>query len=140
MKVRDILETAEEFPTIVTDATAARAAQLMRASDVRALAVVEGDRLLGIVTDWDIVDALAQRGNELADLPVSTIMTRSDLVTADIDSTLVEANRKLADRQVHHLPILEGGAYRGMICLGLEWTDGGMLTPPVRPTLTGRHP
>ena len=140
MQVRDILDSTEEFPTIVTDATASRAAQLMRANDVRAVAVVEGERLVGIVTDWDIVDALAQKGSELADLPVSAIMTKENLVTVDIDATVVEATRRLAERQVHHLPVLEGGEYRGVICLGLEWAEGGMLAPPVRATLTGRHP
>ena len=141
MLVRDILEeTPVDFPTVVTDDPASRAAEVMRESDVRAVPVVEGERLVGIVTDWDIVDAFAQRGAELATLPVSGIMTSENLITIDIESSAIDASRLLAEHRIHHLPVLEDGKYRGVVCLGLEWSEEGMLAPPVRPTLTARHP
>ena len=140
MLVREILDGTEEFPTIVTDATVSKAAQLMCDHDVRAVAVVEGNTLVGIVTDWDIVDAFAQRASELGELPVSAIMTGENLITIDIEETAAQATARLGQHRVHHLPVLENGEYRGMICLGLEWSEEGMLAPPIRPTLTARHP
>lgn len=140
MRVRDILEGTVEFPTIVTDASVSKAAQLMRDADVRAVAVVESDRLVGIVTDWDIVDAFAARAGELADLPVSAVMTGSNLITIGAEESAAVASEKLRKHRVHHLPVIDGERYVGMICLGLEWTEEGMLTPPLRPTLTARHP
>jgi len=140
MNVREILEGADAFPTIVTDATVRAAAEIMRSHNVRAVPVVENDRLVGIVTDWDVVDALAKSGNELADLPVSAIMTSDKLVTITADSLVAEAINQLQRHRVHHLPVVEGDTYIGMVCLGLEWSEEGMLTPPLRPTLTARHP
>lgn len=140
MLVRQILEETEAFPTIVTDATVHAAAEVMRANDVRAVPVVEGDKLVGIVTDWDIVEAFASEGDDLGERPVSAIMTSEKLFTIDIDATAAYATAKLQEKRVHHLPVLEDERYVGMICLGLEWADEGMLTPPVRPALTARRP
>ncbi|MCB0878364.1 MAG: CBS domain-containing protein [Thermoleophilia bacterium] len=140
MLVRQILEETVAFPTIVTDVTVQEAARTMREADVRAVPVVEGDKLVGIVTDWDIVDAFAQEGDALAERPVSAIMTSEPLFTIEASSTAAYATAKLQERQVHHLPVLDEGRYVGMICLGTEWSEEGMLTPPVRPTLTARRP
>jgi CBS domain-containing protein len=140
MLISEILEQAEEFPTIVTDATVRSAAELMHTQNVRAVPVVESGRLVGIITDWDIVVALADRSSELANAPVSAIMTSQGLVTIERGATAAEAAARLAEHRLHHLPVLDGESYVGMICLGLEWTEQTMLTPPVRPTLTARHP
>lgn len=140
MLVSEILEQSEDFPTIVTDATVRKAAEVMHESNVRALPVVESGRLVGIVTDWDIVVSLAAKAADLADAPVSAIMTKDGLVTIEQSATAAEAAARLAEHRLHHLPVLNGDSYAGMICLGLEWTEQNMLTPPVRPTLTARHP
>lgn len=140
MLVRQILEETEAFPTIVTDAKVRAAASLMREHDVRAIPVVEDRKLLGIVTDWDIVDAFAADGDDLAEMPVSAVMSSSPLWTIDVDATATEATNVLQEHRVHHLPVLDDGRYVGTICLGLEWTEEGMLTPPVRPALTARRP
>jgi CBS domain-containing protein len=140
MLVRQILDETEPFPTIVTDATVRAAAELMRQHEVRAVPVVEGDKLVGIVTDWDIVDAFASEGDGLADRPVSAIMTSEKLYTIDADATAAYATAKLQEKRVHHLPVLEDGRYLGMICLGLEWNIESMMTPPMRPALTARRP
>lgn len=140
MFVREILEGAEAFPTIVTDTTVRAAADVMRKHDVRAVPVVESSRLVGIVTDWDIVDAFASDGEALADRPVSAIMTADKLITIGVDQTAADATTQLQKNRVHHLPVLDGDTYVGMICLGLEWNDDEMLAPPVRPALTARRP
>jgi CBS domain-containing protein len=140
MLVRQILEETEAFPTVVTDVTVAEAARAMRDNDVRAVPVVEGDKLLGIVTDWDIVDAFALEGNSLGERPVSAIMTSEPLITIDAGATAAYATAKLQEKRVHHLPVLDEGRYVGMLCLGTEWNDGSMLAAPVRPTLTARRP
>ena len=140
MLVRQILAETEAFPTIVTDATVCSAAEVMREHDVRAVPVVEGEKLIGIVTDWDIVDAFAAEGDTLAERPVSAIMTSEGLHTIGVDESAADATAKLQEHRVHHLPVLDGDRFVGMLCLGLEWTEEGMLTPPVRPVLTARRP
>lgn len=140
MLVREILDGTESFPTVATDVTVKDAAAAMCAADVRALPVVENDRLVGIVTDWDIVDAFAAEGQDLGARPVSAIMTSEQLITIATDASAADATEQLQKNRVHHLPVLDGDRYVGMLCLGLEWTDGEMLTPPVRPVLTARRP
>lgn len=140
MLVRQILEETEAFPTILTDGTVRSAAETMRRDDVRAVPVVENGKLLGIVTDWDIVDALAAEGDSLADRPVSAIMTDTNLRTIGADEDVAAATTLLQQHRVHHLPVVDGDRYVGMICLGLEWSEDEMLTPPVRPVLTARRP
>ncbi|MCW2922602.1 MAG: hypothetical protein JWM98_6 [Thermoleophilia bacterium] len=140
MLVRQILEETENFPTIVTDVTVRDAAEVMRSHDVRAVPVVEGEKLVGIVTDWDIVDAFAAGGDDLAERAVSAIMTSTGLFTIDANETAADATAKLQQHRVHHLPVLDGERYVGMLCLGLEWTAEDMLTPPARPVLTARRP
>jgi CBS domain-containing protein len=140
MLIRELLETTSDFPTIRTDALLREAAQIMRGADVRAIAVVENDRLVGIVTDWDVVEAFATRSGDVTALPVSAVMTASDIATIGLDDTVADATALLGERRVHHLPVVDGEQYLGMICLGLEWSEPGMLTPPMRPTLTARHP
>ncbi|MCW2961670.1 MAG: putative signal-transduction protein containing cAMP-binding and domain [Thermoleophilia bacterium] len=140
MLVRDILDGIESFPTIVTDVTVREAARVMQESDVRAIPVVENDKLVGIITDWDIVDAFATEGDSLADRPVSAIMTSENLSTINADRTAAEAAGTLRHNRVHHLPVLEDDKYVGVLCLGLEWSEGDMLAPPVRPVLTARRP
>ena len=140
MLVREILNGTENFPTIATDVTVKDAAAKMASTDVRALPVVENDRLVGIVTDWDIVDAFASEGDDLAQRTVSAIMTSEKLITIAADATAADATAKLQQNRVHHLPVLDGERYVGMLCLGLEWTEDEMLTPPMRPVLTARRP
>lgn len=140
MLVREILLGVEPFPTIVTDRTIQQAAELMREHEVRAVPVVEADRLVGIITDWDIVLALAAGGADAASQPVAAVMTSDRLITVSGDATVAEANSLLQQHRVHHLPVIDGERYVGTICLGLEWSEEVMLTPPVRPTLTARRP
>jgi CBS domain-containing protein len=140
MLVREILDETEAFPTIVTDATVKQAASIMRTQDVRAIPVVESGRLVGIVTDWDIVDSFAADGDQLAERPVAAIMTAHDLITIDANASAADATAQLRRDRVHHLPVLDGDRYVGMLCLGLEWSDDELLTPPVRPVLTARRP
>ncbi len=140
MKVADILSQGTQFPTIRTDSLVRDGARLMQEHDVRALPVVEGDRLVGIVTDWDIVVAFADRADELGELPVAAVMTSDDLITIDEHRSVAAATEVLASNRVHHLPVVADGRYVGMLCLGLEWSEEDKLTPPMRPTLTARHP
>ncbi len=140
MLVKNMIDTTEPFPTIKSDDTVQQAARLMRGADVRAVPVVENGRLVGIITDWDVVDSFAQRAHELSDMPVSAVMTSENLITIGPEATVAEATDVLGRHRVHHLPVIDGDKYVGTLCLGLEWSEEGMLTPPVRPTLTARHP
>jgi CBS domain-containing protein len=90
-----------EPSTMVADA-----AKLMKAEDVGSLPIVEGDQLVGMVTDRDIVIRVVAEGNDPQSTTVGEIASR-DLVTVDPEQDLDEALRLMAQHQVRRLPVAE---------------------------------
>ena len=84
----------------------AEAARLMKTEDVGSLPVVEGDRLVGMVTDRDIVIRVVAEGNDVQSATVGEIASK-DLVTIDPQQELDEALRLMAQHQVRRLPVVE---------------------------------
>jgi CBS domain-containing protein len=82
------------------------AARLMKSQDVGPLPVVEGDRLVGMVTDRDIVLRVVAEGKDPQTATVGEIASR-DLVTVDPQQDLDEALRLMAQHQVRRLPVVE---------------------------------
>lgn len=90
-----------EPSTMVADA-----ANLMKAEDVGSLPIVEGDQLVGMVTDRDIVIRVVAEGKDPQSTTVGEIASR-DLVTVDPEQDLDEALRLMAQHQVRRLPVAE---------------------------------
>jgi CBS domain-containing protein len=90
-----------EPSTMVADA-----AKLMKAEDVGSLPIVEGDQLVGMVTDRDIVIRAVAEGKDPQSATVGEIASR-DLVTVDPEQDLDEALRLMAQHQVRRLPVAE---------------------------------
>jgi CBS domain-containing protein len=88
--------------------TVVEAARLMRSEDVGSLPVVEGHRLVGIVTDRDIVLRVVAEGKDPQSTTVSEIVS-GDLVTVEPDQDLDEALRLMARHQVRRLPVVDDG-------------------------------
>ena len=103
-----------ELLTIEPDARLAEAARRMTDRGVGAVLVFDGDRLAGILTERDLLKALARGYTE--DATVSQWMTRSpDTVDAD------EATAHAASLMIHggfrHLPVLDGGKVVGILSI-----------------------
>ena len=93
-------------PTTVEPGTSAQeAARTMKAEDVGALPIVEGERLVGMITDRDIAIRLVAEGGSL-DTPVGQLASK-DLVTIDPQQELEEAARLMAEHQLRRLPVCE---------------------------------
>ena len=82
------------------------AARLMKQEDVGSIPVVEGDRLVGIVTDRDIAIRVVAEGKDVQSVTVGEIASK-DLVTVDPQQELDEALRLMAQHQVRRLPVVE---------------------------------
>jgi CBS domain-containing protein len=96
------------------NATVADAAKVMAQEDVGPVPIVEDGRLVGIVTDRDIVVRVVAEGRDPNATTVKEIAS-TDLVTVSPGDDLDEALNLLAERQVRRLPVVEGDRLVGIV-------------------------
>jgi CBS domain-containing protein len=92
--------------TLETSSTAVEAARLMRDEDIGVVPIVEGDRLVGTVTDRDIAIRIVADGKDPSSITIGEIASR-ELVTIDPDQDLDEALQLMARHRVRRLPVVE---------------------------------
>jgi CBS domain-containing protein len=101
-KVRDVMT---ERPRAVNPQTPlSEVAEVMETEDVGAVPVVEGDRLVGIVTDRDIVVRAIAKGKDPRGMATSEVSS-GDLVTVNPDDDLSDALKLMAQYQVRRLAV-----------------------------------
>jgi CBS domain-containing protein len=91
--------------TIEATTTAQEAARIMKSEDVGSLPIVEGGKLIGVVTDRDLAIRIIAEAKGI-DTPVAEIASK-DVVTIDPQQSLEEAARLMANNQVRRLPVVE---------------------------------
>jgi CBS domain-containing protein len=91
---------------VQSGATVMEAARLMRDEDAGIVPVVDGDKLVGTVTDRDIAIRVVAEGKSPDAVTVGEIASR-ELVTIDPQQELDEALRLMARHQVRRLPVVE---------------------------------
>jgi CBS domain-containing protein len=101
-KVGDVMTTRPRAVTPQTPLT--EVAEVMKSDDVGSVPVVEGERLVGIVTDRDIVVRAIAQGKDPRGMPVSEVSTR-ELVTVGPDDDLSAALELMARYQVRRLAV-----------------------------------
>jgi CBS domain-containing protein len=111
--VGDIMATG--LFSIEPTTTVAEAATVMGERRIGSALVMQGDRLLGIFTERDIVRALGEHF-DAAGHPVSEWMT-ADPVTVEPSMPVEEALRMMLDRNFRHLPVTEGGRVSGIVSM-----------------------
>lgn len=92
-------------------------AQLMQKHNIGALPVVEGDNVVGMVTDRDIVVRNVAHQKDPAATPVSAIMT-SQVESVTPEMELNKAAEIMSSKQVRRLPVIEGNKLVGIVSLG----------------------
>src|SRR5688500_6777068 len=94
-------------PTTVEPASSiVDAARIMKDEDVGPVPVVDGDRLVGVITDRDIAIRVVAEGKDPQGTTVQDVAS-TDLVTIDPQQTLDEALRLMGQHQVRRLPVVE---------------------------------
>jgi len=104
------------FSIAPTDPLSAACAQLDE-KRVGALMVCKDDKVVGVVSERDVVRAVARGGREALDRPVSDHMT-ADVVFADPSETVGDLMNRMTDRRIRHLPILSEGRLTGVVSIG----------------------
>jgi CBS domain-containing protein len=104
MQIKDIMTQGVE--TVSPDATIADAADTMRNLDIGALPVCDGVRLVGILTDRDMIIRAVAEGRDPKTTRVSSCMTR-DVLYCFEDENTEDAEKLMQEKQIRRLPILD---------------------------------
>jgi CBS domain-containing protein len=119
MKVEAILKAkGAKVMTTRPDAKIATVIQKLRLDRIGALVVSEdGVRVLGLISERDIVHGLAEHGPELLSLQVADLMTHGGPTCAPEDS-IRKAMTDMTLRRVRHLPVVADGNLAGIVSIG----------------------
>lgn len=107
---------AKRVWSIEPEQTVADALQLMAEKDVGALLVLSGERLVGIVTERDVVRKLTLQGRDPSTTSVREIMTDRVLYVRP-KQTLEECMALMTEKHLRHLPVVEEGRIFGIISI-----------------------
>jgi CBS domain-containing protein len=111
LKGRDVI-------TISPDCTLSEAAKILSERRIGALLVRDGGHpVSGIVSERDIVRAVADRGAQALDEPVSRFMT-SKVVTCTGETSINNLMELMTQQKFRHVPVVEGGSLVGIISIG----------------------
>ena len=118
MTIARILQTkGHEVATIPAEASVNDAVALLGSKRIGALPVVEDSRVVGIISERDVIYCLREAGAEVLAWPVSRVMT-SPAITADPDTAVLSALAMMTQRRIRHLPVVVGGEIRGIVSIG----------------------
>jgi len=119
MDVNTILRGKGRSVAIIhSSATIERAVAILRARGIGALVVSDnGESVDGIISERDIVDALAVHGSELLALEVGDVMT-APVVTCSPEDSVAELMAEMTNRRIRHFPVLRNGRLCGIVSIG----------------------
>lgn len=103
MLVKEIM--TKEVKYVEPEQTIKEVAELMRKHDIGALPVGENDRLVGMITDRDIVIRAISKGSDPATTKVRDVMTPKCLYCLE-EQTIEELGKNVSDNQLHRMPVL----------------------------------
>jgi CBS domain-containing protein len=105
-KVKDVMTMRPR--SVRPDTPVSEVAELMDHEDVGSIPVVDdGDRLVGLVTDRDIVVRAIARGKDPRGMPAREVASQ-DLVTVEDETSLSDALQLMANYQIRRLPVIDG--------------------------------
>jgi CBS domain-containing protein len=119
MNVETILRAkGREVATIRPDESVGVAVDALISRNIGALVVSEdGESVGGIVSERDIVHALARHGADLLSMPVTGVMTQR-VVTCDPTDSVGQLMAEMTNRRIRHFPVVENGRLCGIVSIG----------------------
>ena len=114
-KIRDIMRYGFLF-SVQRAATVSDAVRAMAAHNVGIVSVLQGDKLVGVFSERDVVRRVVDRGLDPARTPVGDVMT-TELVVADADEDYQSAMHKMDQANIRHLLVVSEGRILSMISI-----------------------
>jgi CBS domain-containing protein len=103
--------------TIAADARLFDAVRALGEKRIGALPVVEDGRIVGIVSERDVIYCLRDHGPDVLERTVDQAMS-SPAITIDPESEVLVALALMTRRRIRHLPVVQGGDIRGIVSIG----------------------
>ncbi len=118
MLIAAILRTkGPDVVRVPPDTTVALLLTELARHNIGAAVVADGDRLLGIASERDVVRGLEREGAGLLAAPLSSIMT-ADVVTCTPRDSVEEVGQTMTRRRFRHVPVVEDGRLAGIVSIG----------------------
>jgi CBS domain-containing protein len=118
MKIKNIIDRkGGEVVTISSQANLKAAADVMHDHGIAALVVLKDHKVVGIVSERDIVAALAQNGQSAGAITLKDVLGRR-LVWITSSETIKQAMSLMTHGHLRHLPVIDEGELKGIVSLG----------------------
>ena len=118
MQVETILQSKGRAVTTVTaGSTIAEAVELLNTKKIGAVVVVDGKKVVGILSERDVVRHLGKDWAGLADRPVGDVMTKA-VVSVSRFATIADVMERMTEKRIRHMPIVENGDLVGIVSIG----------------------
>jgi CBS domain-containing protein len=118
MQVDNILQSKGRTVVTVTARSSIQdAVDLLNKNRIGAVVVVDGSKVVGIVSERDVVRHLGKDWSSLGARPVADIMTKG-VVTTSPRATVAELMERMTEHRVRHIPVVEGGDLVGIVSIG----------------------
>ncbi|MFC3077276.1 CBS domain-containing protein [Phenylobacterium terrae] len=118
MLVSQILKTkGDAVFTATPNETLGALAALLNARRVGALVVLDNERVVGIVSERDVIRAVAEEGAAALSRPVGDVMTK-DVIFAEPGDRVDQLLSRMTDRRIRHLPVCKDDRLVGIISIG----------------------
>ena len=85
--------------------------------EIGALAVLDGDKLVGIFSERDYAREVILKGKSSKTTPVSEVMT-NNVITVKLSDTVEQAMSLMSEKHIRHLPVVENAKVIGMLSIG----------------------
>ena len=133
MKARNLLDAkGKDVVSIDTGSSVEDAIRVMNSRKISAMMVTEQSKSKGIFTERDLVKCyLAHEGKSFKHIMLKDVMT-TDLIVAQMDDDLNDIMSVMVEKNIRHLPVIEGGNIIGMLSIrDVIQTQVGKLTSEI---------
>ena len=118
MSIAAILQSkGSDVATVTASDSVEEAVRRLGERRIGALPVLEDGRIVGIMSERDVIYCLKDHGAEVLDWPVSRVMT-APAITADRSTAVLSALALMTQRRIRHLPVVEGDRICGIVSIG----------------------